>query len=350
MQSESLSDYDFILPERLIAQRPLKERRASRLLVLTKGADQPLHEEFADFLTYLNPSDALVLNNTRVFPARLFGTKEPTGGKVEILLSRPLAGGNWLCLANTKGGIRPGLEVNIGDATATFFRRIEDEPGGWEVEFSDDVFSLAESKGNIPLPPYITRAPEEADSERYQTVYSDPDQKGAVAAPTAGLHFDEDMLDLVRNKGVEIVHVTLHVGPGTFLPIRTENLDEHQMHVEKWSISQEAAETLNATRARGGRVIAVGTTSVRTLESAFNDGFKESEGLTKLFIRPGFRFRAVDAILTNFHQPNTTLLMLVAAAIGRERLLSTYLEAIEKEYRFFSYGDACYFELEDFAK
>ncbi len=358
-----LSAYDFVLPDRLIAKRPLANRSDSRLMVLGKNMAEPKHDQFRNLLQYLCPGDALVLNNTKVFPARLTGKKAETGGSVEILLSRPEPDGSWICLVAARRGAKPGTKILVqsskiplppfpkGELIATVLCKLDDEPGAYRVRFDGDIMGFANQFGELPLPPYIDRQPDASDAERYQTVFAQSAEQRAVAAPTAGLHFDEDMLEKIKAMGVSIVYVTLHVGPGTFLPVRTENLDEHKMHGEIWSLSSEAAETLNQTRATGKRIVAVGTTSVRLLETASQAGeFCASSGLSKLFIRPGFRFRAVDAFVTNFHLPKTTLLMLVAAAIGRERMLAAYGEAMQEQYRFFSYGDACFFDVVDDAK
>ncbi len=350
----SLSEFDFALPAHLIAQRPAANRTDSRLLVFQKEMPTPKHANFKNLIDYLNPGDALVLNNTKVIPARFFGFKTTTGGKVEILLSRVLPDGTWIALISSKRALQINSEITIGkDLTAKILAKVNDEPGAYHISFTEDILARADELGQIPLPPYIERTCDENDKERYQTVFADPCQNQAVAAPTAGLHFDQDLLNKIAEKGVHLVHVTLHVGPGTFLPIRTDNLDEHKMHAEPWSITKEAAQIISTVKQEGGRVIAVGTTSVRVLETAAtqsNELLQAGSGLTRLFIRPGFHFQIVDAFVTNFHLPKTTLLFLVAAAIGRERLLEAYQEAIQKEYRFFSYGDACLFDVMDFAK
>ena len=351
----SLSDFDFALPAHLIAQRPAAHRTDSRLLVFQKEMSEPQHANFKDLIDYLSPGDALVLNNTKVIPARFAGFKIPTGGKVEILLSRVLPDGTWIVLIESKRVLQINAELTIGSSQtliAKVLEKIEGEPGAYRMSFTENIIEHADELGQIPLPPYIERSSDEKDKERYQTVFADPSQNQAVAAPTAGLHFDQNLLKMIEEKGVHLVYVTLHVGPGTFLPIRTDNLYEHKMHAEPWSISKQAAETINAVRQKGGRIIAVGTTSVRVLESAAAKAreLQAESGLTRLFIRPGFKFKIVDAFVTNFHVPKTTLLLLVAAAIGRERFLEAYHEAIRQEYRFFSYGDACLFDVMDFAK
>jgi S-adenosylmethionine:tRNA ribosyltransferase-isomerase len=351
----SLSDFDFTLPAHLIAQRPTTRRTDSRLLVFQKDMPAPQHAHFKDIIDYLNPGDALVLNNTKVVPARFAGFKIPTGGKVEILLSRILPDGTWIVLIASKRILQINTELFIGHSqtlTAKILEKIEDEPGAYRMSFAENIIEHADKLGQIPLPPYIERTSDLEDKERYQTVFADPNQNQAVAAPSAGLHFDQNLLKKIEEKGIHLVYVTLHVGPGTFLPIRTDNLTEHKMHAEPWSVSKEAASTINTVKEKGGRIIAVGTTSVRVLESAGTKTKKLQAGseLTRLFIRPGFKFQIVDAFVTNFHVPKTTLLLLVAAAIGRERFLAAYKEAIHREYRFFSYGDACLFDVMDFAE
>lgn len=358
-----LSAYRYELPDELIARRPLERRSGSRLLVLPRGAPAPEHRRFAELPSLLSPGDALVVNDTSVIPARLFGEKAETGGRVEVLLSRPEPDGTWVALVSASKKPKPGGRLVFGAHSAgfndTFFatvlERLEDEPGAFRLRFEGDVVAYAQACGHVPLPPYLARDDDARDREQYQTVYADPRNAGAAAAPTAGLHFDADMLAALEDRGVEIVRVTLHVGPGTFLPVRTDNVEEHRMHAEPWRVSEAAAQRLNAARARGGRIIAVGTTSVRTLEASLDGGapdapFSPGSGLTRLFIRPGYRFRAIDALITNFHLPESTLLMLVSAVAGRERVLAAYEEAVRERYRFFSYGDACFFEVVDEAK
>lgn len=344
-----LSDLSFDLPPQLIAKYPLPHRRDSRLLVLQHKDETPSHKQFPDLVQYLNPGDLLVLNNTKVLPARWFGYKKLTKGKVELLLSRVEPDGTWIVLVKMKGYPTAGTVLVFGSVEATVLERVQAEPGAYRVSFEGDVIDYANTHGVIPLPPYMERESNAEDTIRYQTVFADPAQNRAVAAPTAGLHFDEALLAQLQAKGVHLAYVTLHVGPGTFLPIRTENLDEHQMHAEPWFIPAETAQKITQVKQAGGRIIAVGTTAVRTLESAaFIDGqIQAGSGLTRLFIRPGFSFQCVNGMITNFHLPHTTLLLLVAAAIGADRLMRVYQEAIEKEYRFFSYGDACFFELQE---
>lgn len=342
---ELLSDYNYELPPHLIAQAPLDKRSDARLLMLPKGAETPSHGRFVDILSLLNTGDGLVINTSKVMKARLWGQKRQSGGKVEMLLIRPLADNQWLALVSAKGK-KAQLEVDFASVSATIVGPSHDEPGAFVVAFDGDVQALLTEQGELPLPPYITRKPDDDDDTRYQTVYADNNAEASVASPTAGLHFDEALLQAIHDKGVHIIPVTLHVGPGTFMPVRSENLAEHHMHGEWSEISDEAAAEINAIKARGGRIVAVGTTATRTLEShAIENAVVKAGGqLTRLFIRPGYRFLIVDALITNFHLPKTTLLMLVSALVGRERLLAAYNEAILQGYRFFSYGDASYLE------
>lgn len=336
------SDYEYDLPSELVASRPAARRDASRLLVLRPGGGLD-DRKFPDLLEYVASGDALVLNDTRVYPARLTGRK-PTGAPAEILLVRPLdERGRWEALVRPGGKLKPGRVVDI---VPGFRVLIEDSaPGGGRVvrlegDTGDDPWRLIERHGRVPLPPYIDREADAADAERYQTVYAA--HRGSVAAPTAGLHFTTALLDRIEAAGVRLVHVTLHVGIGTFRPVDAERPEDHELHAERWAVSAAAAATLNEVRAAGGRVWAVGTTAVRTLETACDAGgrFTPGEGWTDLFILPGYEFRAVDALVTNFHLPRSSLLMLVAAFAGRERVLAAYRHAVEERYRFYSYGDA----------
>jgi S-adenosylmethionine:tRNA ribosyltransferase-isomerase len=358
-----LSSYAFELPEEQIAKRPLDERSASRLMVLEATAEGPRHGSFRELLELLREGDALVVNDTTVIPARLYGEKASTGGRVEVLLSRAEPDGTWVTLVNASKRPRAGQRIifggRMGGFDEPFFAEVlgpvEGEPGAWRVRFEGDVLLYAEAQGSIPLPPYLERDDDEDDRQRYQTVYADADKPGAVAAPTAGLHFDDAMLQELETRGVRVVRVTLHVGPGTFLPVRSDDVRDHAMHAEPWVLPEAAARQLNETREAGGRIVAVGTTATRVLEAALEDkaadaSFEASEGLTRIFIRPGYRFRAVDALITNFHLPESTLLMLVAAVSGRERILAAYEEAIAEGYRFYSYGDACFLEVREEAK
>ncbi|MED5510221.1 MAG: tRNA preQ1(34) S-adenosylmethionine ribosyltransferase-isomerase QueA [Pseudomonadota bacterium] len=334
------SDFRFDLPEELIAQYPSEQRSASRLLALsgTDGALQDL--QFTDLMTLLEPDDLLVFNNTRVMPARLLGQKD-TGGRVEVLVERVLDHGRVLAHVRSSKSPSAGrklileeqLEVEVlGRQDALFELRFLD---------SQSVVETLEAIGRLPLPPYIEREVDRADLERYQTVYAQ--NTGAVAAPTAGLHFDEAMLERLEQAGIETAALTLHVGAGTFQPVRVEDIRSHQMHSEVIEVSDQVCKQVKATRARGGRVIAVGTTSVRALESASQSGeIAPFEGETDIFIYPGYEFRSVDAMVTNFHLSESTLLMLVSAFAGREHILNAYQHAIEQRYRFFSYGDAMF--------
>jgi len=330
------SDYQFDLPQAQIAQQPLAERSASRLLYLNGDGGETAHHRFRELPELLHPGDLLVFNDTRVIPARLFGRKA-TGGRVEILVERVLAENRCLAHLRASKTPRPGGELQVGSAHLTV---VERQGALFLLELSQGSLSaLMEAEGHMPLPPYIQRDDEAADKDRYQTVYAR--QPGAVAAPTAGLHFDDGTLAELAERGIEQARVTLHVGAGTFQPVRVDNLDDHDMHSEWLSVSQATCEAVEATRARGGRVVAVGTTAVRSLETAAQSGqLQPYEGETRLFIRPGYQFRAVDRLITNFHLPESTLLMLVCAFAGYPQTLAAYREAVSEGYRFFSYGDA----------
>jgi len=342
-----LSDFDYPLPEELVAQEPVTPRDASRLLVL-KGEGPEEHRRFAEIESLLAPGDLLVFNDSKVIPARLVGRKE-SGGRAELLLCEPLAGGlgrRWRAMGQASKPIRDGTVVAFDGLSA---RVLASEGEGFHVVELDregaELEAALARAGRVPLPPYIRREPGEMDRARYQTVFAR--EPGSVAAPTAGLHFTEALLGRLAARGVRRAAVTLHVGPGTFLPVRGESIESHRMHAERYEVPPAAAEELEACRARGGRVVAVGTTSVRTLESAF-DGARVAagEGRTELFLRPGDSFRVVDRMITNFHLPRSTLLMLVCAFSGTERVLAAYREAVSRRYRFFSYGDAMWLERE----
>jgi S-adenosylmethionine:tRNA ribosyltransferase-isomerase len=335
-----ISDFDYPLPEELVAQAPVTPRHASRLLVLPP-AGEPSHRDFADLPELLAPGDLLVFNDTRVIPARLVGKKE-SGGKVELLLCEPLQEGMgraWRAMGQASKPIRPGAVLDFDGLTARVDAALGD--GFYDVRLDrqgPELLAALARAGRVPLPPYIRRAPTPEDAERYQTIWARA--PGSAAAPTAGLHFSEELVEALDRRGIARTALTLHVGPGTFLPVRGEDLDRHRMHGERYRVPPEAAEAWAACRARGGRVVAVGTTSVRTLESAFRDGaVRAGDGRTELFIRPGHAFRAVDALVTNFHLPRSTLLVLVCAFGRRERVLAAYREAVARRYRFFSYGD-----------
>ena len=334
-------DFYYDLPEELIAQTPLEQRDSSRLLVLDKNNGSLQHRHFFDIIEYLQPGDCLVLNNSRVLPARLIGHR-PTGGAVEVLLLRDLGDKKWECLCKPGRKMQPGSQVIFGDGELTATVAEVRDDGNRVVEFHyEGIFlEVLERLGKMPLPPYIKA--ELADQERYQTVYSK--EVGSAAAPTAGLHFTQELLEKVRAKGVQTAFVTLHVGLGTFRPVKAEEITEHHMHSELCMISQETADVLNATRRNGGRIVCVGTTSCRTLESLVGeDGtFCAESKWTEIFIYPGYKFKAMDALITNFHLPESTLVMLVSAFAGREQVLHAYEEAVKERYRFFSFGDAMF--------
>ena len=333
------SDFNYHLPEALIAQEPLAERTSSRLLqVPAPGAT--VHGSFKDIRSLLKPADVLVLNDTLVIKARLRGEKD-SGGRAEVLVERIVSASQALCQVRVSKPLHPGREIRFAASVATVDSR---EGEFYRLTFNAPVLEVLEREGEIPLPPYVQRAPAADDLLRYQTVFAR--HAGAVAAPTAGLHFDAPLLEDIRNDGVSIARITLHVGAGTFQPLRTEDVSAHRMHGEVYAVTEEAAVTINQSRRRGGRVIAVGTTVVRTLESVADDNgvVRAGQGETALFITPGYRFKVVDALVTNFHLPQTTLLMLVCAFAGRERLLAAYAEAVTQKYRFFSYGDAQWLE------
>ena len=333
------SDFWYDLPEELIAQTPLQQRDSSRLLVLGRQSGTIEHRHFFDVLEYLRPGDCLVMNDSRVLPARLLGQR-PTGGAVELLLLKDLGDKKWECLAKPGRKLREGQQVVFGngDLIATI-TEVKDD-GNRIVEFNyEGIFlEVLERLGKMPLPPYIKE--ELQDQERYQTVYSK--EVGSAAAPTAGLHFTNELLEKVRSMGVNTAFITLHVGLGTFRPVKAESIDEHHMHSELCMMSAETAEILNETKARGGRVICVGTTSCRTLESLVNEdgSFSEKSRWTDIFIYPGYEFKAMDGLITNFHLPESTLVMLVSAFAGRENVLRAYENAVAQRYRFFSFGDA----------
>lgn len=341
---QHLSDYDFNLPEELIAQYPLEDRTASRLLHVSTEVIEDLH--FRDIETLLRPGDLLVMNNTRVIKARLRGKKE-TGGAVEALIERVTSEKEALSMLRaSKTPKTDGVllfENSLGEVSkACVTGRVGEF---FKLTFEEPVFDVLERFGKVPLPPYIEREAAKEDEGRYQTVYAS--RPGAVAAPTAGLHFSEELLKHLAEKGIEEAYVTLHVGAGTFQPVREENLEEHTMHSEWCEISEDVAEKINRAKAEGRRVISVGSTSLRTLESAADRAGHVLSGTmdTRLFIAPGYRFRIIDAMITNFHLPKSTLVMLVSAIVGRERILEAYQHAIDERYRFFSYGDACFFDV-----
>ncbi|MFQ5508826.1 MAG: tRNA preQ1(34) S-adenosylmethionine ribosyltransferase-isomerase QueA [Leptospirillia bacterium] len=337
------ADYDFKLPPELIAARPPERRDASRLMRLRRHSGEISHHGFGDLSGLLQPGDLLILNDTRVFPARIRGVKPRTGGGVELLLLTPLDDDPACWKVMAKGRLRPGEAVEL---TGGLRGELETDLGDgfWRCRFDSahgaNVIAHLEKHGEMPLPPYIDRPADSADKVRYQTVFAK--ETGSVAAPTSGLHFTDETFAALKKRGVETTTLTLHVGPGTFLPVRAEHLDDHVMHAESYRIDEAAAAAIGLARERGGRVVACGTTVTRALESVADEGghIAVASGDTRLFIRPGYRFRAVDAMLTNLHLPGSTLLMLVSAFAGRERILAAYAEAVAERYRFFSYGDA----------
>ena len=334
-------DFYYDLPEELIAQTPLEKRDTSRLMTLDRTTGEVNHKHFYDIVDYLNPGDCLVMNDSRVLPARLLGHR-PTGGAVEVLLLRDLGGKCWECLCKPGKKMQPGNEVIFGNGELTATVKEVREDGNRVVEFHyEGIFlEVLERLGKMPLPPYIKE--ELQDQERYQTVYSR--ELGSAAAPTAGLHFTKELLEKIRAKGVKTAFVTLHVGLGTFRPVKAEEVLEHHMHSELCMMNDETARILNETRAAGGRIVCVGTTSCRTLESLVNEdgSFEAKSRWTDIFIYPGYTFKAMDALITNFHLPESTLVMLVSAFAGREHVLNAYKIAVENRYRFFSFGDAMY--------
>jgi S-adenosylmethionine:tRNA ribosyltransferase-isomerase len=337
-----LEDFDYRLPEELIASEPLADRGASRLLHVDRGPSALMDRQFADLPEMLRAGDVLVLNNTKVFPARLIGRTE-TGGAVELLLVEELNNGEWSALAKPAKRLHPGKKIILSnDFSCEVVERISD--GHFRVAFQTDVWAAAETVGHIPLPHYIKRPETEDDRRRYQTIFAS--ERGAIAAPTAGLHFTEVTIDSVKQAGVEVVEITLHVGYGTFEPVRVEDLNKHRVLPERFELSEDAADQLNRAKERKSRVVAVGTTTTRALESALGetDQFQPQRTRTNLTISPGYRFRAVDALLTNFHLPKSSLLILVSTFGGHELIMSGYEHAVRERYRFYSYGDCMLIE------
>ena len=354
-----ISDFDYYLPEELIAQKPADRRECSRLLVVHRDTGKIEHRHFYDIIDYLKAGDCLVLNNSKVLPARLYGVKEKTGAKVEFLLIKRIEGDTWETMVRPGRKLKPGdivvfsqeplLKATIKDFGTDGTRIVDFEYDGVFMERLEEI-------GSMPLPPYIARSSDSEDRDRYQTVYCR--EEGSVAAPTAGLHFTEELLKKAEDKGVELVYVTLHVGIGTFRPVKCENIEDHTMHFEEYSISEESAEVINRAKCEGRRIISVGTTSTRTVESAayFDadaqtaDGkagcwqVRSGEGSTGIFIYPGYEFKIIESLITNFHLPKSTLLMLISALYDREKILAVYDEAVKQKYRFFSYGDAMFIE------
>ena len=338
----NLHDFYYELPQELIAQDPLEDRSGSRLLILDRETGKREHHIFREIIDQLHPGDCLVVNNTKVIPARLIGSREGTGGKVEVLLLKRGEDDVWETLVKPGKKARPGAKILFGDGilTGEVLEVVED--GNRKIRFRyDGIFEeILDRLGQMPLPPYITH--QLKDKNRYQTVYAK--HEGSAAAPTAGLHFTPELLQAIRDRGVRIAHVTLHVGLGTFRPVKAEQIEDHHMHSEFYMVEEEQARLINRTKAEGGRIIAVGTTSCRTLESAAGpDGMLQAgSGWTDIFIYPGYEFRLVDCLITNFHLPESTLMMLVSALAGRERIMAAYEEAVKERYRFFSFGDAMF--------
>ncbi|MBD7962464.1 tRNA preQ1(34) S-adenosylmethionine ribosyltransferase-isomerase QueA [Fictibacillus norfolkensis] len=337
----NVNDFDFHLPEELIAQTPLENRTSSRLMVLDRSQETIEHKHFYDLKNFLKAGDCLVLNDTRVLPARLFGQKSDTGGKVEVLLLKEEGNDTWETLVKPAKRIKPGTEISFGDGRLKAVCTGESDHGGRQLKFIYDgiFYELLDDLGQMPLPPYIKEQLEEKD--RYQTVYAV--HQGSAAAPTAGLHFTTELIEEIKSIGVHVTFITLHVGLGTFRPVSVENVLEHDMHAEFYQVTKGTAELLNGVKEAGGRIITVGTTSTRTLETVANkfDGkFEEDSGWTDIFIYPGYSFKAIDGLITNFHLPKSTLIMLVSALASKDFVLRAYHEAVEEKYRFFSFGDA----------
>ncbi|WP_368652187.1 tRNA preQ1(34) S-adenosylmethionine ribosyltransferase-isomerase QueA [Ornithinibacillus sp. 4-3] len=337
----NINDFDFDLPEHLIAQTPLLDRTSSRMLVLNRETKEVSHQQFRDIIDYIQPGDCLVINDTRVIPARLFGIKKDTGAKIEVLLLTEQEQDHWEVLVKPARKVPVGTTLVFGDGKLTATCVKEKEHGGrvFQFHYEGIFYQILDKLGEMPLPPYIKAQLEEKD--RYQTVYAK--HEGSAAAPTAGLHFTEELLEKLKAKGVQITTITLHVGLGTFRPVSVENIEEHKMHAEFYQISAETASILNETRVNNGKIIAVGTTSVRTLETIARDHhgkFVEASGWTDIFIYPPYQFKAIDGMITNFHLPKSTLIMLVSALVDKETVLQAYQEAVKEQYRFFSFGDA----------
>ena len=339
----TLEDFDYDLPHELIAQTPIKDRDESRLLVLDKETGEMQDRHFYNIIDYLNPGDALVMNDSKVMPARIYGVKADTGGHMEVLLLHNIEGDRWETLMKPAKKAKVGTVINFGDGQLKAVVTKELDHGGREIEFQyDGIFiEILERLGETPLPPYIKEKLD--DPDRYQTVYAK--EMGSAAAPTAGLHWTKDLLKKVEDKGVHLVYLTLHVGLGTFRPVDEENIEDHKMHSEFYRLSDQAAATLNAVRDNSGKIVATGTTSIRTLETVgtkFDGQIRPDSGWTDIFIKPGYQWRVVGSFITNFHLPKSTLVMLVASFTGRENILNAYQHAIDEKYRFFSFGDAMY--------
>lgn len=337
----NIEDFDFHLPEHLIAQTPLKDRTKSKLLVLDRGKDHPEHRSFKDIKNYLKPGDCLVLNDTKVLPARLFGIKKDTGAKIEVLLLHQDKGDTWEVLTKPAKKVKIGTELIFGNnELRAVCTGIKDHGGRiFEFYYQGIFYEVLDKLGEMPLPPYIKEQLPEKD--RYQTVYAK--EEGSAAAPTAGLHFTTELLEQLKQSGIKLAFITLHVGLGTFRPVSVDNIKEHEMHAEFYHMSEETAAMLNEVKQSNGRIISVGTTSTRTLETIardYNGKFMATSGWTDIFIYPPYTFQAIDGLITNFHLPKSTLIILISAFAGRDKVLDAYREAVEKEYRFFSFGDA----------
>ncbi len=343
-----VTDFDYDLPEELIAQRPSDKRDECRLMVVDRKTGKIEHEHFYDILKFLKPTDCLVMNDSKVIPARLFGTKKGTGAHIEFLLTKRIDGDRWETMVRPGRRLKPGDSVEFSsDFSADIVDYGNDGTRIVDFHYSGIFMERLEELGAMPLPPYIDRPSTDEDKDRYQTVYADPE--GSVAAPTAGLHFTKELLARAEEMGVKLVYVTLHVGIGTFRPVKVDKVEDHHMHFEEYYIDQKSADTINEVKASGGRIVAVGTTSTRTLESAaVKDGdswkIKAGHGNTGIFIYPGYEWKMVDSLITNFHLPKSTLMMLISALYDREKILVAYQEAIDRKYKFFSYGDAMFIE------
>lgn len=339
----NINDFDFDLPEELIAQTPLKDRSSSRLMILDRESGEIEHKVFSDVIDELKAGDCLILNDTKVLPARLMGMKEETGAHIELLLLKEMGKDEWETLVKPAKRVKVGTVVTFGEGLLKAVCIGEKDHGGrvFKFEYEGIFYELLDRLGEMPLPPYIHEKLE--DQDRYQTVYAK--EQGSAAAPTAGLHFTPELLDRIREKGVEIVFITLHVGLGTFRPVSVDSIEEHEMHSEFYSVTEEAAATINRVKASGGKVISVGTTSTRTIETIatkYNGEIRAESGWTAIFIYPGYEFKCIDGLITNFHLPKSTLVMLVSALSSRENILNAYNEAVKERYRFFSFGDAMF--------
>ena len=333
-------DFDYYLPEELIAQTPLKDRSSSRLLVLDRLTGNIEHKHFSDIVDYLNENDVLVLNDTKVIPARLFGHKEDTNASIEVLMLKEVSPNEWQTLCKPARRVKVGTIVTFGDGLlkAECVSCGDEGIRNFKMIYEGIFLEVLDKLGEMPLPPYIHEQLE--DKDRYQTVYAK--NPGSAAAPTAGLHFTPELINRIKEKGVEVLYVTLHVGLGTFRPVAVEDVNNHKMHSEFYQISEEVAQKLNKAKKDGKRIVAVGTTSTRTLESAYDNGFTNLSGYTEIFIYPGYKFKAIDAQITNFHLPKSTLVMLVSALAGKDNILNAYKEAVNEKYRFFSFGDSMF--------